>query len=133
MTKFECSSFELVYIIASIKRYYNFKMIAIIVLFVNVFTLGLCSSESTLKIEPNFNDEIDDDDNGPGLQYAANLLDANDTDIVIKVISDRIVGGFQTTIENIPWQVSLQRTSKHICGGAIISSQFILTAAHCTP
>lgn len=106
-------------------------MISVVVLlFLNIFTLGLCSSESTLNFEPISNDDVDD--NGFGLQYATDLMDSNDTDIVIKVISESIYGGFETTIENIPWQVSLQRNSRHLCGGAIISSQWVLTAAHCT-
>ncbi|XP_023311632.1 trypsin-3 [Anoplophora glabripennis] len=43
----------------------------------------------------------------------------------------RIVGGVTTTIEKHPWQVSLQVFGNHICGGSIISSGLILTAAHC--
>lgn len=31
----------------------------------------------------------------------------------------------------MPWQVSVQRAGRHICGGAIISNNMILTAAHC--
>lgn len=46
--------------------------------------------------------------------------------------NDRIVGGYETTIEKHPWQVSLQYASSHRCGGSIIGHQWILTAAHCT-
>lgn len=37
------------------------------------------------------------------------------------------------TIEQIPWQVSLERgnTGRHFCGGSIIDRSTILTAAHC--
>lgn len=43
-----------------------------------------------------------------------------------------IVGGEQTTIERFPWIVSLQRLGIHFCGGSIISTTRILSAAHCT-
>ncbi|XP_067910190.1 transmembrane protease serine 4-like isoform X2 [Heterodontus francisci] len=47
--------------------------------------------------------------------------------------SDRIVGGEDATIDEWPWQVSLQYKKQHLCGGSIINSQWILTAAHCFP
>lgn len=43
-----------------------------------------------------------------------------------------IVGGDQTTIERFPWIVALQRLGAHFCGGSIISTTRILSAAHCT-
>lgn len=45
---------------------------------------------------------------------------------------DLIVGGHATTIEEHPWQISLQFMSSHRCGGSIIGDKWILTAAHCT-
>ncbi len=43
-----------------------------------------------------------------------------------------IVGGTQTTIENRPWQISLQSTGgSHFCGGTIIGATWIVTANHC--
>lgn len=35
-------------------------------------------------------------------------------------IDNRIVGGFQTSIETFPYQVSLQQNQAHKCGGAIV-------------
>ncbi|KAH8308820.1 hypothetical protein KR059_002083, partial [Drosophila kikkawai] len=43
----------------------------------------------------------------------------------------RIVGGEVTTIEEFPYQASVQLHGQHICGGAIIGHHFVLTAAHC--
>ncbi|XP_043481596.1 trypsin-1-like [Leptopilina heterotoma] len=44
----------------------------------------------------------------------------------------RIVGGNPTTIEEVPYQVSLQAYGFSFCGGSIISENWILTAGHCT-
>ncbi|KAJ3659624.1 hypothetical protein Zmor_011303 [Zophobas morio] len=44
----------------------------------------------------------------------------------------RIIGGSAISISSVPWQVSLQYYSSHICGGSIISANWVVTAAHCT-
>ncbi|XP_049821476.1 trypsin beta-like isoform X3 [Aethina tumida] len=43
----------------------------------------------------------------------------------------RIIGGNVSTVDQFPWQVSLQILGLHNCGGSIISEDTILTAAHC--
>ncbi|XP_013139065.1 PREDICTED: plasminogen-like [Papilio polytes] len=43
----------------------------------------------------------------------------------------RIVGGEDIDIRLAPYQVSLLRRGRHTCGGAIISNDLIVTAAHC--
>ncbi|KAA0715972.1 Transmembrane protease serine 3 [Triplophysa tibetana] len=45
--------------------------------------------------------------------------------------SARIVGGNLSIEGQFPWQVSLHFENKHLCGGSIISSYWMLTAAHC--
>ena len=44
-------------------------------------------------------------------------------------LTDRIVGG-QDAEAAIPWQVSI-RGNSHFCGGTILDSKTVLTAAHC--
>lgn len=56
----------------------------------------------------------------PDLQEASNVFG----------YESRIIGGAPTAIEKVPYQAGLFRNS-HVCGGAIISRQWILTAAHC--
>ncbi|XP_039481529.1 trypsin alpha [Drosophila santomea] len=46
-------------------------------------------------------------------------------------LDGRIVGGSATTISSFPWQISLQRSGSHSCGGSIYSANIIVTAAHC--
>merc|ERR1712110_883102 len=50
------------------------------------------------------------------------------------VVGDRIVGGGEVVKHSIPWQVALvgKGSDRPFCGGTIIDSNHILTAAHCT-
>lgn len=43
----------------------------------------------------------------------------------------RIVGGQPINIRRVPYQVSIQRNGGHWCGGSLIRSNVVLTAAHC--
>ncbi|CAH1378761.1 unnamed protein product [Tenebrio molitor] len=45
---------------------------------------------------------------------------------------EKIVGGNEIDIKKVPWQVSVQRYGRHDCGGSIISTEYVVTAAHCT-
>uniref|UniRef100_A0A1L8EGF7 Putative chymotrypsin-2-like protein n=1 Tax=Haematobia irritans TaxID=7368 RepID=A0A1L8EGF7_HAEIR len=44
----------------------------------------------------------------------------------------RVIGGSDVPEGALPYQVSIQNTfGEHVCGGSILSPQWILTAAHC--
>lgn len=51
-------------------------------------------------------------------------------------LSDRIVGGERAKLEEYPWMALIQHRRKNgdlkfHCGGALISTRYVLTAAHC--
>ncbi|KAM7325652.1 hypothetical protein ACRRTK_015905 [Alexandromys fortis] len=43
---------------------------------------------------------------------------------------DKIIGGYMCEKNSVPYQVSLN-AGYHLCGGSLISDQWVLTAAHC--
>ncbi|KAM6288425.1 trypsin I-P1-like [Spheniscus humboldti] len=43
---------------------------------------------------------------------------------------DKIVGGYTCAENSVPYQVSLN-SGYHFCGGSLINSQWVLSAAHC--
>ncbi|XP_019755958.1 trypsin 3A1 [Dendroctonus ponderosae] len=46
-------------------------------------------------------------------------------------LDTRIVGGEAVDIKSHPYQVSLQYSNQHFCGGALVTRNTVLTAAHC--
>lgn len=50
----------------------------------------------------------------------------------VPIPDNRIVGGEDANIEDLPWQVSMVYFGSHRCGGSIVSPTFAVTAAHCT-
>jgi len=43
----------------------------------------------------------------------------------------RIVNGQEAVVSQFPWQVSMKQNGYHFCGGSLIGSKYVLTAAHC--
>ncbi|XP_054611779.1 serine protease 33 [Dunckerocampus dactyliophorus] len=49
------------------------------------------------------------------------------------LLENRIVGGMDSSDGEWPWQVDIQKAGAHVCGGSIITENWILSAAHCFP
>ncbi|XP_044737119.1 trypsin-3-like [Chrysoperla carnea] len=64
--------------------------------------------------------------------YVLSMLILSGVTVSKPSINGRIVGGENATIEEFPYQVSLEIDGHHHCGGSILNSTVILTAAHCT-
>ncbi|XP_067316614.1 transmembrane protease serine 6 isoform X2 [Pseudorasbora parva] len=52
-------------------------------------------------------------------------------DCGLRPFSSRVVGGADAEEGEWPWQASLQISGQHICGGALVSAQWVVSAAHC--
>ncbi|XP_069841075.1 serine protease 33-like [Dendropsophus ebraccatus] len=45
--------------------------------------------------------------------------------------TQRVVGGKNSALGKWPWQISIIYDNVHLCGGSLISSSWVVTAAHC--
>ncbi|KAL2101808.1 hypothetical protein ACEWY4_003569 [Coilia grayii] len=63
--------------------------------------------------------------------YMADIQAQTASECGLAPLNNRIVGGADTTEGSWPWQASLHLNGRHICGGCLLNSQWVLTAAHC--
>jgi secreted trypsin-like serine protease len=49
----------------------------------------------------------------------------------VRQVQGKVTGGVNASITDFPWQVFME-AANYTCGGSIISSDWIITAAHCT-
>lgn len=84
----------------------------------NIFVIGLCGGEPN-TISLNYPNKR----NINTFSAIANPVEVSPEDL--------IVGGHETTIEEHPWQVSIQFEFTHQCSGTIIGEKWVLTTAHC--
>ncbi|NXA37643.1 OVCH2 protein, partial [Eudromia elegans] len=48
-----------------------------------------------------------------------------------RFLFSRVMGGEEAVPYSWPWQVSVQLSDEHICGGAVLAKEWVVTAAHC--
>ncbi|XP_017123251.1 trypsin-7 [Drosophila elegans] len=63
--------------------------------------------------------------------FAQNLIDPECMKFLPHGSSSKIYGGTSTDLLRNPWMVQILQIGYHMCGGSLITSQFVLTAAHC--
>jgi trypsin len=68
---------------------------------------------------------------GAASGHTQELFDCKERNAAGKfTVQSRIVGGQDTNIDDVPWQVVVY-PGQYLCGGSIISPSWVLTAAHC--
>lgn len=65
--------------------------------------------------------------------FGINVIRNYNISVHLVYSQDRIVGGSPISIEKAPYQISLRLQNKPICGGALISEKYGLSAGHCFP
>ncbi|XP_036144539.1 trypsin-1 [Monomorium pharaonis] len=124
------------------------RFILLFVIFVAVTMAITIDNESNLTVhveEQNLNSTsgIDNDKGfwewlfGSVTPYPPTLIEPQQPEKCLKCTCgltnkyNRIVGGVETLINQYPWMVLLMYRGQFYCGGTVINSRYVLTAAHC--
>jgi len=65
------------------------------------------------------------------IKLSCNADYAGEVDVPLDDVQQRICNGSPAVPCQFPWQVALIIDNSYFCGGSLISSQWVLTAAHC--
>lgn len=68
------------------------------------------------------------------IAWAANGLPSGKVSYAVnpfKSVGGRIVGGEGTTIRQYPFATSMEYNKYHRCGGSLLNTNTVVTAAHC--
>ncbi|MCI4391099.1 hypothetical protein PGIGA_G00130430 [Pangasianodon gigas] len=85
----------------------------------------------TFDLSPNFDLHLDLDPPVGGADLRKGGADEESDCTGPAGVLERIVGGTVARQDQWAWQASLQWRGQHVCGGAIITPNWVITAAHC--
>jgi len=72
--------------------------------------------------------------NGSNIPPALAVAKSSTTRLLVpSTQTTKVIGGSKAPVNQYPWFASLERNGSLYCGGSLIDSQFVLTAAHCQP
>ncbi|CAG08915.1 unnamed protein product, partial [Tetraodon nigroviridis] len=98
---------------------------------VNLTDIGPNYTDGFIQITPEHNSNLENIWQLRGSCVTGKVISLQCFECGTRAKLPRIIGGVEATLGRWPWQVSLYYSSRHTCGGSIINSQWVVTAAHC--